>query len=87
MKEQLTKPAKQEENAMERIAQALELIALKLGNIETKIEDLTYEIQSNGNEISQTLVQLVEDTQTLVGIGEEEEEGGCGSACGSHCGS
>lgn len=88
MKEQLIKPAaKQEDTAMERIAQALELIAEKLGNIETRIEDLTYEIQSNGNEISQALVQLVEDTQNLVGIGEEEEEGSCGSSCGSQCGS
>ena len=43
----------------QRIAEALELIVEKLGNIETKIEELSYEVQSQGTMICEAIAPTI----------------------------
>lgn len=45
----------------ERIAAALEQIVEKLGAIETKIEELSYEIQAQGNIICEAISPSIEE--------------------------
>jgi hypothetical protein len=64
---------KVETDIAERIASALELMVEKLSNIEVKIEELTYELQSHGNVLADAVTALP----------GEEMEMGCGTGCGS----
>jgi len=57
----------------ERIAAALEQMVEKLGNIEVKIEELTYELQAHGNVLADAVIALP----------GEEMEVGCGTGCGA----
>jgi len=70
---------KVEKDVAERIASALEMMVEKLGNLEAKIEELTYELQAHGN--------VLADAVTAYPV--EEEAGGCGAgSCGAgECGS
>ena len=52
-----------EPQLVERIANALELIAEKLGNIETRIEELSYEVQSQGSQICEALSPTLEESE------------------------
>jgi len=72
-------------DALERIARALELVVEKLAGLENKIEDLTYEIQSHGSVIGDSLAHMVnEGEESLPFHMEADFEGGCGSGgCGS----
>ncbi len=45
----------------ERIATALENIVEKLSSIETKIEELSYEVQAQGNMISEALSPTIQE--------------------------
>ena len=45
----------------ERMASALENIVEKLASIETKLEELSYEVQSQGNMICETLAPSVQE--------------------------
>jgi hypothetical protein len=64
---------KVEKDVAERIASALEQMVEKLGNIEVKIEELTYELQAHGNVLADAVMALP----------GEEMEMGCGTGCGS----
>jgi len=69
---------KVEKDVAERIAAALEQMVEKLGNLEVKMEELTYELQAHGH--------MLADAVGAYDV--EEEEGGCGTGCGSSdCGS
>ncbi len=46
---------------VERIAQALENIVEKLGSIETKLEELSYEVQSQGAMICEAVSPSIEE--------------------------
>ena len=48
-----------EQQIAERIATALENIVEKLSSIEIKIEELSYEVQSQGNMICESLAPTV----------------------------
>lgn len=64
----------------ERIASALEQIVEKLSNLESKVEELTYEVQSHGNMIADAIAQVPEGEYEIpVSIGGcgEGECGGC----------
>ena len=52
-----------EEKLVERVANALELIVEKLGNIETRIEELSYEIQSQGTMLCEALSPTLEESE------------------------
>ena len=45
----------------ERIAKALEQIVEKLGAIETKIEELTFEVQAHGNMLCDAISPTIEE--------------------------
>jgi len=70
---------KVEKDVAERIASALEMMVEKLGNLEVKIEELTYELQAHGNVLA----------DAVTAYPAEDEEGGCGAgSCGAgECGS
>jgi ribose 5-phosphate isomerase RpiB len=57
----------------DRIATALEQLVEKLGNIEVKLEELTYELQAHGNAIA----------DAVAFVPGEEMEMGCGTGCGA----
>jgi hypothetical protein len=46
-----------------RIAGALELIAERLGSLETRIEELSYEIQAQGGQICEALSPTLEESE------------------------
>jgi hypothetical protein len=46
-----------------RIAGALELIAERLGGLETRIEELSYEIQSQGTQICEALSPTLQESE------------------------
>ncbi|MBI5171537.1 MAG: hypothetical protein SFV17_04835 [Candidatus Obscuribacter sp.] len=83
--EEGTAAANSQVDALERIARALELVVEKLSGLENKIEDLTYEIQSHGSVIGDSLAHMVnEGGESLPFHMEADFEGGCGSGgCGS----
>jgi hypothetical protein len=56
-----------------RIANALEAMVEKLGNLENKIEELTYELQAHGNVLADAVLAVPVD----------DLESGCGTGCGS----
>jgi len=51
------------EQLVDRIAIALEAIVEKLGNIETRIEELTYEVQSQGSMLCEALAPTLEESE------------------------
>lgn len=78
---------------MERIATALELMVEKLGAIEARLEDLTYEIINGGGECQDECSESCseecdeacsEETSVKVQIGSFGKSGGCSS--GGHGG-
>jgi len=52
-----------DEKLVERIASALEMVVEKLGNIETRIEELSYEIQSQGTMLCEALSPTLEESE------------------------
>jgi hypothetical protein len=68
-------PPNVEKDVAERIACALEQMVEKLGNIEVKIEELTYELQAHGNVLADAVIALPGQ--------EMETEMGCGTGCGA----
>jgi hypothetical protein len=52
-----------DDKLVERVANALETIVEKLGNIETRIEELSYEIQSQGTMLCEALSPTLEESE------------------------